>query len=94
IDGTWDWYRRDSGNSGADRNDFEDAADFVGWYMAKTQRSNGVGMFDAFNQYLNYHEGHAGYRRGSWRNKGWLQRAARQVAEQAARYRGQLSRCS
>ncbi|MEL6477022.1 MAG: lytic transglycosylase [Pseudomonadota bacterium] len=93
LDGTWDWYRKDTGNSGADRSDFEDAADFVGWYMAKTQRSNGIGMFDAFSQYLNYHEGHAGYRRGSWRGKAWLQKAARQVAEQAARYRGQLSRC-
>ena len=94
IDGTWDWYKRDSGNSGADRDDFEDAADFVGWYMDETRAANGIGMHDAFNQYLAYHEGHAGYRRGDWQAKAWLKRAAARVADQAARYRGQLQSCS
>lgn len=93
IDGTWDWYRRDTGNRGADRTDFEVAADFVGWYMHKTRRSNGVGMHDAYNQYLAYHEGHAGHRRGSYRKKGWLMDTAEAVAAQAARYRGQIRRC-
>lgn len=93
IDGTWDWYMKDTGNRGADRDDFEDAADFVGWYMTRTVRSNGVRMQDAFNQYLNYHEGHAGYRRGGWKNKAWLKKAANQVANQAEKYRGQLRRC-
>ncbi len=94
IDGTWDWYRRETGNSGADRDDFEDAADFVGWYMAKTMVSNGVLMNDAFSHYLAYHEGHTGFRRGDWRSKGWLQRTATQVADRAVRYRGQFHRCS
>ncbi|SDZ98534.1 hypothetical protein [Rubrimonas cliftonensis] len=92
IDGTWDWYEKDTGHSG-DRDEFEDAIDFVGWYMAKTRRANGVAMNDAYNQYLNYHEGHAGYRRGDWRNKAWLMRAAAQVQAQADRYRLQASRC-
>ncbi len=94
IDGTWDWYRRETGNSGADRDDFDDAADFVGWYMAKTMATNGVLMHDAFNQYLAYHDGHTGYKRGDWRSKGWLQQAATRVADQAVRYRGQLHRCT
>lgn len=94
IDGTWDWYRKDSGNSGADRTDFDDAADFVGWYMSKSNRTNGIGMNDAYNQYLAYHEGHAGHRRGSYRAKGWLMNVAEKVAGQAARYRGQLRGCS
>lgn len=93
IDGTWDWYRRETGNSGADRDDFDDAADFVGWYMAKTRGTNGVPMTDAFHQYLAYHEGHTGFTRGGWREKAWLVRAATQVADQAARYRGQLRGC-
>ena len=93
IDGTWDWYKRDSGNRGADRTDFDDATDFVGWYMAKTARSNGVGMNDAYNQYLAYHEGHAGHRRGSYRKKRWLMDTAQKVASQAVRYRGQYNRC-
>ncbi|MEM6486965.1 MAG: transglycosylase SLT domain-containing protein [Pseudomonadota bacterium] len=93
IDGTWAWYREESGNARADRTDFADAADFVGWYMAKTQSTNGLDMYDAYNQYLAYHEGHTGFRRGSWREKAWLQRAAGQVAYQAQRYREQLSTC-
>lgn len=93
IDGTWDWYRKDTGNRGADRDDFEDAADFVGWYMAKTMQLNGVPMFDAFSHYLNYHEGHTGFRRGDWQAKPALQRVATRVADQAVRYRGQLRRC-
>jgi hypothetical protein len=94
IDSTWDWYRRETGNSGADRDDFNDAADFVGWYMAKTLVSNGVLMHDAFRHYLAYHEGHVGYRRGDWQGKGWLQTTATRVADQAVRYRGQLHGCS
>jgi hypothetical protein len=93
IDGTWDWYRKDTGNSRADRTDFDDAADFVGWYMSKTVNQNGIGMHDAYNQYLAYHEGHAGHRRGSFRRKGWLMDVASKVAGQAARYRGQLRGC-
>ena len=93
IDGTWDWYREETGNSGADRDDFEDAADFVGWYLAKTRETNGIGALDAYGHYLNYHEGHTGYRRGHWRKKSWLLEAATAVATQTARYRGQLGRC-
>jgi hypothetical protein len=94
IDGTWDWYRKETGNRRADRTRFDDAADFVGWYMAKSWQSNGIGMNDAFNQYLAYHEGHAGHRSGSYRAKPWLLEVATRVAEQTVRYRGQLRRCS
>lgn len=94
IDGTWDWYRKETGNGGADRDDFRDAADFVGWYTNRTRAVNGIPLEDAFNQYLAYHEGHRGYQRGDWRAKDWLQKAAAQVRSQAARYRSQLDRCA
>jgi hypothetical protein len=93
IDGTWEWYRRDTGNMRADRTDWRDATDFVGWYMARSYASNGIGMHDAFNQYLAYHEGHTGHRNGSYRAKPWLTEVAAKVAGQAARYRGQLRLC-
>jgi hypothetical protein len=93
IDGTWDWYRRETGNSRAERNKFADAIDFVGWYMNKTRSMNGVSVNDAFAQYLAYHEGHTGYRRGGWRSNTQLMRAAGQVALQADRYRAQHRRC-
>ncbi|MGF1503343.1 MAG: lytic transglycosylase [Paracoccaceae bacterium] len=93
IDGTWDWYRDETGNSGADRTDFDDAADFVGWYVAKTILTNDVGLFDAYSHYLAYHEGHTGFRNGSYLAKPWLMKVARDVAAQTARYRGQLHSC-
>lgn len=94
IDGTWDWYRQETGRSSASRTEFEDAADFVGWYMAKSLTSNAILMHDAYNQYLAYHEGHTGFRRGSYRAKGWLMDTARRVAAQAERYRARLPACS
>ncbi len=93
IDGTWDWYRKETGNRHARRTDFADAADFVGWYMAKTLVLNRVPMSDAYRQYIAYHEGHTGFRRGDWRGKAWLKTVAARVADQAARYRAQLAAC-
>jgi hypothetical protein len=48
---------------------------------------------DARNQYLAYHEGHAGYRRGSYNAKPWLLRVADSVADRAATYEMQLISC-
>lgn len=93
IDGTWDWYRENTGNSRADRTSFADAADFVGWYMAQSFTQNGIGMNDAYNQYLAYHEGHAGHRRGSYNAKSWLLAVADRVSDQANNYRAQYLRC-
>lgn len=93
LDGTWDWYREETGNGWADRDDFEDSVDFVGWYMSKTRRANGLSMTDAYSQYLAYHEGHTGYKRGNWRQKKWLRNAASRVASRAEDYERQLSGC-
>lgn len=93
IDGTWEWYQDDTGRHGADRDDFDDAADFVGWYMQRSRASNGIAMDDAFHQYLNYHEGHTGWRRGGWKRKDWLQRTARDVQRQSETYARQLAIC-
>ena len=93
LDGTWEWYQDDTGRSSADRTDFDDAADFVGWYMAKSRAMNGIGMWDAYNQYLAYHEGHTGHRRGSYNQKEWLLGVADRVADQATRYARQLPDC-
>jgi hypothetical protein len=78
-DDTWDWYISKTGNRGADRDDFEDAVDFVGWYCSMTHRTNGVSKWDAYNQYLAYHEGHGGYRRRTYNKKAWLLGVARKV---------------
>ncbi len=90
---TWLEYKNDAGSMFSDRDDFEDAIDFVFWYMDKSQRRNGVSKWDAYNQYLNYHEGHGGYARGSYKNKTWLQRVARRVEHRSKIYSAQYSSC-
>ncbi|MEM0976324.1 MAG: transglycosylase SLT domain-containing protein [Pseudomonadota bacterium] len=93
IDGTWDWYKRDTGRRGAKRNDFGDAVDFMGWYMTETTRRTEVPLNDTYNQYLAYHDGQTGWLRGSYKRKGWLMDVARRVEERAILYHTQLLYC-
>lgn len=93
LDSTWDWYKQESGNSWASRDSFADAVDFVGWYIDTSHDMLGMAKSDAYSQYLAYHEGQGGYRRGSYRSKGWLLQTARRVDARAARYARQLSGC-
>lgn len=93
LDETWDWYRRDTGRRGADRDDFSDAVDFVGWYASKSRQLSGIQPNEPRELYLSYHEGHGGYNRGTYRRHSWLMRAADQVAADAQRYENQISRC-
>lgn len=93
IDGTWDWYRSQTGNRRAKRTNFEDAVDFVGWYTDVSQRTLRIPKADAYRQYLAYHEGHRGFERGTYRKKAWLMRVAQRVDKQAKTYRNQLNGC-
>jgi hypothetical protein len=93
LDGTWDRYIAATGNHGADRDDFDDAVDFIGWYVNETAKRNRIAKSDAYRQYLAYHEGQEGFAKGSYRKKPWLMKRAKQVSEQAERYRTQLARC-
>ena len=92
-DETWDWYIEKTGNWGADRDDFEDATDFIGWYGNYTYQTLGISKWDAYNQYLAYHEGHGGFKRKTYLKKQWLVDVARKVKSLASRYHTQLSRC-
>ena len=91
---TWEWYQRSTGNYGADRDDFGDAIDFIGWYNNVSNKQLGIDKQDAFRLYLAYHEGHGGYRKQSYRSKEWLVDVARKVDHQANRYNSQLQDCS
>lgn len=93
-DSTWEWYQRSTGNYGADRDDFGDAIDFVGWYNNVSHKELGIDKQDAFRLYLAYHEGHGGYRKQSYRSKDWLVDVARKVDRQAKQYNSQLQECS
>jgi hypothetical protein len=92
-DSTWEWYKRDTGNGWADRDDYEDAVDFIGWYASVSHRKLGISKWDAYRQYLAYHEGHGGYKRASYKKKSWLMKVARKVEGNAKRYRSQIAAC-
>lgn len=94
IDSTWDWYRRDTGNRSAKRDDFDDAVDFMGWYMDQSEQRLGIEKTNARQHYLAYHDGHTGYRRGSYKRKSWLVRISQEVQDRAVMYSEQLGACS
>ncbi len=93
-DATWDWYQLKTRNYSGDRDDFEDAADFVGWYINQSSKRSGIHKSDAYNQYLAYHEGHGGFKKKSYKKKPWLMKIARKVDDNAKRYKRQLRQCS
>ncbi len=93
LDGTWDEYKQATGRRGAKRDNIKDATDFMGWYFNQSKIKNGIALDDARNQYLAYHEGHTGYRRGTYNKKTWLVRVANKVDSRADLYKTQLASC-
>ncbi|MCF7970854.1 MAG: hypothetical protein K9L22_06780 [Methylococcaceae bacterium] len=92
-DSTWDWYLTEAGSWGADRDDFEDACDFIGWYCTVSHKKLGISKRDTVNQYLAYHEGHGGFQRKSQLKKPWLLKTAKKVNRQAQIFQQQLNGC-
>lgn len=90
---TWDEYVKEADRFWANRDNFDDAIDFMGWYISKSKRLNGVSKWDAYAQYLNYHEGWGGYKRGSYNSKAWLKQVAKNVDNRAKSYAVQLKTC-
>jgi hypothetical protein len=93
LDSTWKWYRDDTGGRFADRDDFGDAIDFVGWYTSLSQRTQGISKWDPYNQYLAYHEGPGGWQKKTFPKKRWLMDTARKVEYRAKEWGAQLKRC-
>lgn len=92
-DETWNQYRKDSGNRGADRDDFKDAIDFIGWYCDLSFKKCGISREDGYNLYLAYHEGHGGFNRKTFQKKKWLLNVASRVQKRANSYKSQLATC-
>lgn len=93
LDSTWDRYVETSGSFFSDRDDFADVTDFIGWYGAVGERKYGIPKTDPFAFYLAYHEGHAGYVRGSYKRNAKLLATASRVANLSRQYQRQLDAC-
>jgi len=93
MDETWEKYKRSTDNWGADRDDFSDAVDFIGWYCNMSHTKCSIAKDDAYNLYIAYHEGHGGFRRKTYRKKAWLRQVAGKVGSRARIYEKQLVSC-
>ena len=93
LDGTWAEYQRKTGNWGADRDEFEDAVDFIGWYNTNTIKRTRIKSHDAYRLYLAYHDGAGGYLRGTYKKKPWLMKVAKKVEGRSKLYQRQLVQC-
>lgn len=94
LDGTWAQYKRETGKYGADRNDFADAVNFVGWYHSKSNRMNGIELNDAYHLYLAYYFGHTAFSRGDWKTNAGMQQVARSTTKMANDYAAQMRACN
>jgi len=90
---TWNWYKSRTGNSNASRANFKDITDFIGWYVEQSNKMLGINKNDFFNQYLAYHEGQGGWKKGTHQNKKWLIDVAKLVERNANMYNNQLKDC-
>ncbi len=93
LDGTWEEYQEKAENWGADRDDFEDAVDFIGWYNHRSLIRNKINPHDAYSLYLAYHEGQGGFQRKTYLNKPWLLKVAKKVEKRSRMYQHQLNGC-
>ena len=91
VIGTWDMYKKSTGNTLASRVLFKDSSDFIGWYVNQTHKRLKISKKNYFRQYLAYHEGWKNYKH--YNKKSNVVGYAKQVSIQAKKYRSQLNRC-
>ena len=91
IKGTWEQYKKETGNKIATRTRFKDSVDFIGWYTHKTEKILKISKKDAFHQYLAYHEGWGNYK--NYRNNKKVIVLAKKVKLQSDKYKAQLKKC-
>lgn len=92
-DPVWEEYLAENGGFFTSRDDFKDSVDFVSWYMLKTRRINKIPLTNVYLQYINYHDGWGGYKKGLYKRNKKLQTIARNVEKTARNYATQLRRC-
>jgi len=91
VKGTWEQYKKETGNNLATRLRFKDSVDFIGWYTNKTESILKISKKDAFKQYLAYHEGWGNFKNYKQNNK--VIKLAKKVEKQSNIYKKQLFKC-
>ncbi|MDC1154771.1 lytic transglycosylase [Candidatus Pelagibacter sp.] len=91
VKGTWEQYKRETGNKLATRARYKDSVDFIGWYTSKTEKILKISKKDAFKQYLAYHEGWGNFK--NYKKNKKVIKLARKVEKQSNIYKSQLLKC-
>jgi len=91
IEGTFELYKKETGNKIATRTRFKDSVDFIGWYMHKSYKILKIPKTDAYRQYIAYHEGWGNYK--NYKNNQKVIVYAKKVKKQANIYKNQLIKC-
>jgi len=91
VKGTWEQYKKETGNKLATRARFKDSVDFIGWYTNKSEKILKISKKDAFRQYLAYHEGWGNYK--NYKNNQKVIILAKKVKKQSDKYKSQLKKC-
>ena len=94
LNGTWDWYKKDTGNRSASRTNFYDATDFIGWYVSQTNKKLKISKSNVYRQYLAYHQGHTGYASGRYKSSEAIMAVAKRTASTASLFERQLKNCN
>ena len=91
VKGTWEQYKKETGNKLATRTRFKDSVDFIGWYTNKTEKILKISKKNAFQQYIAYHEGWGNYKNYKQNQK--VISLAKKVENQSNKYKSQLEEC-
>ena len=91
VKGTWEQYKKETGNKLATRARFKDSVDFIGWYTNKTESILKISKKDAFRQYLAYHEGWGNFK--NYKKNKKVIAIAKKVEKQSNIYKKQLLKC-
>jgi len=91
VKGTWEQYKKETGNNLATRVRFKDSVDFIGWYTNKTESILKISKNDAFKQYLAYHEGWGNFK--NYKKNKKVIKLAKKVEKQSSIYKKQLINC-
>ena len=91
VKGTWEQYKKETGNKLATIARFKDSVDFIGWYTNKSENILKISKQDAFKQYLAYHEGWGNFKHYKKNKK--VIGLAKKVEKQSNIYKKQLSNC-
>ena len=91
VKGTWEQYKKETGNKLATRARFKDSVDFIGWYTNKTKSLLKVSLNDPFKQYIAYHEGWGNYK--YYKDNKKVIGLAKKVEKQSDKYKKQLLKC-